>query len=76
MLKLSDSELDIVLAAAQPLAAKDRDAFLQDVAAALAALPSSSAIVPRSRRLPLTEHCRRGTRLSLASTSRRSSAPP
>jgi hypothetical protein len=39
MLKLSDSELDIVLAAAQPLAAKDRDAFLQDVAAALAALP-------------------------------------
>jgi hypothetical protein len=38
-LRLSDSELDIVMRAAAPLAVRDRDAFLREVAAALAALP-------------------------------------
>jgi hypothetical protein len=38
-LKLNDSELNIVMRAAQPLAPKDRDAFLQDVAKHLATLP-------------------------------------
>jgi hypothetical protein len=38
-LRLSDSELDIVFAAAQPLAVNDRDPFLRDVAERLAALP-------------------------------------
>jgi hypothetical protein len=36
---LSDSELDIVFAAARPLAVQDRDPFLRDVAERLAALP-------------------------------------
>jgi hypothetical protein len=36
---LTDSELDIVMRAAQPLAVNDRDAFLQDVAKHLATLP-------------------------------------
>jgi hypothetical protein len=36
---LTDSELDIIFAAAQPLAVQDRDAFLQDVAKHLATLP-------------------------------------
>jgi hypothetical protein len=35
-LRLSDAELSAVMAAAQPLAPHLRDAFLQDVAAALA----------------------------------------
>ena len=34
-IRLTDSQLDAVLAAARPLAVGDRDAFLQDVAAAL-----------------------------------------
>jgi hypothetical protein len=34
-IKLTDSQLDAVLAAARPLRVADRDAFLQDVAAAL-----------------------------------------
>ena len=38
-LALSDSELDIVTRAAAPLAVGDRDGFLREVAAALAALP-------------------------------------
>ena len=38
-LRLSDSELSIVMRAAAPLDVAARDAFLQDVAAALAALP-------------------------------------
>jgi hypothetical protein len=36
---LTDSELDIVFAAARPLAVQDRDPFLRDVAERLAALP-------------------------------------
>jgi hypothetical protein len=36
---LTDSELDIVMRAAQPLAVQNRDAFLQDVAKHLATLP-------------------------------------
>jgi hypothetical protein len=36
---LSDSELDIVFAAARPLAVNDRGPFLQEVAECLAALP-------------------------------------
>jgi hypothetical protein len=36
---LSDSELDIVFAAARPLAVNERDPFLQEVATQLAALP-------------------------------------
>jgi hypothetical protein len=44
-LRLSDSELDIVLAAARPLDVAARDGFLQDVAAALAALPERGATV-------------------------------
>jgi hypothetical protein len=39
MLRLSDSELDIVWSAARPLAVEDRDAFLQEVAERLAAMP-------------------------------------
>jgi hypothetical protein len=38
-LKLTDSEMDTVLAAARPLALESRDPFLQDVADALAQLP-------------------------------------
>jgi hypothetical protein len=38
MLKLTDTELDIVLRAAKPLDVRARDAFLQEVAG-LAALP-------------------------------------
>jgi hypothetical protein len=38
-LRLTDSEMDIVMRAAQPLAVNDRDAFLQDVAKHLATLP-------------------------------------
>jgi hypothetical protein len=34
-LRLTDSELDAVMAAARPIAVDRRDAFLQDVAAAL-----------------------------------------
>jgi hypothetical protein len=36
---LTDSELDIVFAAARPLQLEDRDPFLRDVAERLAALP-------------------------------------
>jgi hypothetical protein len=39
MLKLTDSQIDAVLAAARPLAVEDRDAFLQEVAERLTALP-------------------------------------
>jgi hypothetical protein len=38
MLRLSDSELGIVLAAARPLAVQARDAFLQEVAQHLASM--------------------------------------
>jgi hypothetical protein len=36
---LSDSELDIIFAAARPLQVRDRDLFLRDVATQLAAIP-------------------------------------
>jgi hypothetical protein len=39
MLRLTDSELDIVFAAARPLAVRDRDPFLKEVAERLAAMP-------------------------------------
>ena len=39
MLRLTDTELDIVFAAAHPLEVSRRDEFLQDVAKHLAALP-------------------------------------
>jgi hypothetical protein len=39
-IRLTDSQLDAVLAATRPLAVADRDAFLQDVAAALQGRPS------------------------------------
>jgi hypothetical protein len=35
MIRLTDSQLDVVLAAARPLAVDKRDTFLQEVAAAL-----------------------------------------
>jgi hypothetical protein len=38
-LKLTDEQLTAMMRAAQPLAVQDRDPFLRDVAAALAALP-------------------------------------
>jgi hypothetical protein len=38
-LALSDSEISHIMAACRPLSPGDRDAFLQHVAAALAALP-------------------------------------
>jgi hypothetical protein len=38
-IRLSDSELAAVMAAARPLPLQDRDRFLQDIAAELAALP-------------------------------------
>jgi hypothetical protein len=38
-LKLTDTELDIVFAAARPLAVQDRDAFLRAVAERLSSLP-------------------------------------
>jgi hypothetical protein len=40
LIALSDEQLAAVMAAAQPLALADRSAFLEDVAAALAALPT------------------------------------
>jgi hypothetical protein len=40
MVSLSDDELQIVMAASQPLAAADRSSFLRDVAAELAKHPS------------------------------------
>ena len=42
-IRLTDSELDAVMSAARPIAVERRDAFLQDVAAALAALPMLGA---------------------------------
>jgi hypothetical protein len=39
VLRLTDSELDVVLAAARPLAVQDRDPFLQAVAERLSSLP-------------------------------------
>jgi hypothetical protein len=39
MLKLSDSELDVIFAAARPLQVEDRDAFLRAVAERLSSLP-------------------------------------
>jgi hypothetical protein len=39
MLKLTDSELDVVMCAARPLAVQDRDGFLQAVAERLSSLP-------------------------------------
>jgi hypothetical protein len=39
MLRLTDSELDIVFASARPLQVAARDSFLRDVAERLAALP-------------------------------------
>jgi hypothetical protein len=38
-IRLTDAQLDAVLAAARPLRVADRDAFLQDVAAALQGRP-------------------------------------
>jgi hypothetical protein len=38
-IRLTDSELDAVLNAARPLPPRDRDQFLKDIAAELAALP-------------------------------------
>jgi hypothetical protein len=38
-LALTDEQLSAIMAAAEPLAPADRSAFLEDVAAALAALP-------------------------------------
>jgi hypothetical protein len=38
-IRLTDAQLDAVLAAARPLRVVDRDAFLQDVAAALQGRP-------------------------------------
>ena len=39
LLRLTDSELDIVFAAARPLAVNERDPFLQEVASRLSSLP-------------------------------------
>jgi hypothetical protein len=39
MLRLTDTELDIVMRAARPLQVADRDLFLRDVAERLAAMP-------------------------------------
>jgi hypothetical protein len=39
LLNLTDTELDIVMRAARPLAVQDRDAFLQEVAGRLLASP-------------------------------------
>jgi hypothetical protein len=51
LLKLSDTELDTVFAAARPLAVQDRDPFLRDVAERLAALPHfGDGIVHRAHR--------------------------
>jgi hypothetical protein len=38
-LKLTDSEMVLIFAAARPLQVQDRDAFLQEVAERLAAMP-------------------------------------
>jgi hypothetical protein len=38
-LSLSDSELDLVMNAARPLAPRDRDRFLRHIAQVLAAMP-------------------------------------
>jgi hypothetical protein len=39
LVHLTDSEIGIVMRAAQPLAPKDRDAFLKDIAERLGGLP-------------------------------------
>jgi hypothetical protein len=39
MLRLTDSEMDIIFAAAHPLAVQDRDPFLREVAERLSSLP-------------------------------------
>ena len=38
-IKLTDSELDLVMNAARPLSPRDRDKFLRHIAAVLAAMP-------------------------------------
>jgi hypothetical protein len=46
-LKLSDSQLDQVLRAAHPIGVRDRDAFLQDVAAELRGREIGDGLVAR-----------------------------
>jgi len=53
----SDSELATIMAAAKPLSSADRDAFLQHVAAALAALPMrGDGVVARTVREIFQRH--------------------
>jgi len=49
-IRLTDSQLDAVISAARPLAVERRDAFLQAVAGALAAVPAWCTVsAPRPR---------------------------
>jgi hypothetical protein len=51
-LRLTDEQLDAVFRAARPLRVQDRDAFLQDVAAALQGRSLATAIFTAPSRLP------------------------
>jgi hypothetical protein len=56
-LALSDSEITTIMAAARPLSPADRDAFLEHVAAALAALPMrGDGVVARTVREVFKQH--------------------
>jgi hypothetical protein len=56
-LALSDSELTTIMALARPLSPNDRDAFLQHVAVALAALPVlGDGVVARTCREIFSQH--------------------
>jgi len=56
-LALSDSELTHIMAACRPLSPADRDAFLQHIAAALAALPMlGDGVVARTVREVFKQH--------------------
>jgi HEAT repeat protein len=66
---LTDSELDIIFNAARPLAVQDRDAFLQEVAARLAAPPHLGDGIVHSR-------VRRSAAAALGSAGRHRSRRP
>lgn len=54
---LSDTQLDIIMAAAKPLSPSDRDVFLRRVAAALASEPLlGDGLVARTCRQVFSEH--------------------
>jgi hypothetical protein len=70
---LTDSEVDIVLAAARPLSVQDRDPYLKEVAARLAAMPERGdglvyQSLPRRAAQALGAACRRARARPTAAT--------